>query len=235
MPVQIEKKENKRRFRLPLLASYALTSIALLVPAVWLVMLLACVKYGDDWPATCEPVNYAAAVPATAALVLLPLGLIYRERAHRRASRGMWQKVGGGTGELGSWGAKLERTVQYLWGSEIEPPATLISGEMRYEKRGWYLAVKSGRRVWVDRREFWLWLEKVETLVPKMEAGESAIGERRWQSMLGRDLWLAYMDILEAVGAVEYPTDDLRSRRYKPGSPWGRVEEFEKLRPSERY
>jgi len=78
----------------------------------------------------------------------------------------------------------------------------------------------------------WQWLAGVEALAATMPAGESAIGERRWQPVIGRDLWLAYMDILEAVGAVEYPTDDLRSRRYVRGQPWGRVEEFEKIQKS---
>lgn len=215
--------------RLPPAARYACAAIAFLVPSVWLLMLLACVKFGDDWPAACEPVNYPAAALAIGLLVFGSLGLTYLERARRRARKGMWQKVAGpGAG----WGKLFERTVRVVWGSEEESPG-LIAGEMRYQRRGWYIDVKSGRRVWVDRRQLWEWLYQVEALVAAQEPGP--ISERRWQPIIGRDLWLAYMEILEAVGAVEYPTDDVRSRRYRPGGAWSRVEEFEKLRPSESY
>ncbi len=223
-----------KRSLIPPVARYALASIGFLIPAVWLAMLLACTRWGATWPAACEPINYPAAALATAVLVLAPIGAVYLERARRRAAKGMWQKVGaGGRGPGSGWLATFERSVRVMWGSEAEAPDSLITGEMRYERRGWWLSVKSGRRVWVDRWCFWQWLWEVEALAQSLPAGESPIGERRWQPVIGRDLWLAYCDILEAVGAIEYATDDLRSRRYVRGQAWGRVEEFEKVRGSE--
>ena len=222
----------KRRL-IPKTLTYTLASLAFSIPAAWLATYIGCEVYAGArlcaWPGL-----YPAVAALAAMLVVAPIGAIYRDRAQRRATRGMWQKVrGSGFGVRGSWLTTFERTVQVVWGSEIDPPDTVITGEMRWEQRGWWLDVKSGRRVWVDRWELWQWLVKVEALAATMPAGESAIGERRWQPVIRRDLWLAYMDILEAVGAVSYATDDLRSRRYVRGQPWGRVEEFEKVRGSE--
>jgi hypothetical protein len=215
--------------------TYTLAAVIFTVPTAWLATHAACIVYETArlcyWPGLYPLVTTLAAM-----LVVAPVGLIYGERARRRAAKGMWQKVpGSGFGVQGGWLTTLERTAKVIWGSDPtgEPPE-LITGEMRFDRRGWYIEVKSGRRVWVDRWDLWQWLARVEALARKLPAGESPIGERRWQPVIGRDLWLAYMDILEQVGAVEYPTDDLRSRRYVPGQPWGRVEEFEKVRGSER-
>ena len=230
-----------RRRLIPKTLTYALASLAFSIPAAWLATYIGCEVYAGArlcaWPGL-----YPAVAALAAMLVLAPIGAIYRGRAQRRAARGMWQKTRGPGSGVRGWLTTFERTVQVVWGSELEPPDTLITGEMRWEQRGWWLSVKSGRRVWVNRWELWQWLAKVEALAATLypfgysqgsPAGESPIGERRWQPVIGRDLWLAYMDILEAVGAVEYPTDDLRSRRYVRGQPWGRVEEFEKMRGSE--
>lgn len=240
--------------RFPKTLTYALASLAFTIPAAWLAVYGACIVW-QGAPLCAWPGLYPLTAVLAALAVIAPIGLVYREKARRRASKGLWQKVKQGSGfGVSGWHATFERTVAVMWGSEAGQPE-LITGEMRYERRGWWLSVKSGRRVWVDRWDFWQWLARVEalaevqgsgsgvqgvdpipqTLNPKKEepTGESPIGERRWQPVIGRDLWLAYMDILEEVGAVEYATDDLRSRRYRPGQPWGRVEEFEKVRGSE--
>lgn len=208
-------------------ARYAALAVAFLTPATWLAMLLGCVKYGDTWPQTCEPVNFAAAPLAIGALVLLPIGLTYVERARRRASKGMWLR---GLG----LGRSFERVAKMIWGSELGPGAAIV-GEARFTRRRWLIPVANGQRVWVDRREFWLWLNEVEALHRRLPPGESAIGERIWKPKLKEGRYLAYCRILEAVGRCEYPTDDPRSRRYVPGLAWSACESFELIQESEEY
>jgi hypothetical protein len=216
-------------------ARYSLAAVAFLTPAVWLAMLLGCVKYGNVWPQTCEPVNFAAAPLAVGAGVAGVMGVIYMRRAHRRATKGMWRRV-----SLGGWKSfehRLETVKALAWGSEDEAPG-LITGEGRFERRRWLVPVKNGQRVWVDRAEFWVWLrDQVEPLAATLPPGHSAIASRLWKKKLGEGKYLAYCAILEATKRCEWPTGEARSRRYvsRGGAVWSVVEEFEKIMKSEVY
>lgn len=223
--------------KLPPAARYSLAAVAFLTPAAWLLMLLACVKYGSDWPATCQPVNYAAAPLAVAAGVWAVMGVVYLRRAYRRATKGMWRRV-----NPGGWRV-MERVVRVAWGSEDDPPG-LIAGEARFERRRWLIPCPNGQDVWVDRAEFWRWLrDGVEPLHATLPPGHSAISKRHWRGrkFQGRKLQegdvLAFREILKAIKAVDYRTKDARSMYYIPaaGAVWGRVEEFEKIQESEVY
>lgn len=206
--------------------------ILLLTLAAWIAQALGC--YHELW-SYCGGSAYVTLAGLVALGVLGPLGLSYRERALRRARRGMWAGS--------SWGAGHElttvfrRAVKFVIEGETEPDQApgLITGMQRFERRGWWVTVPAlgGRAIWVDRYDFWLWLQQVEEMHPRMEPGESVIGERLWESRIGRPMWMAYVTILETIDATDCPTGDPRSRRYRPGLPWGRVEEFEQLRPSE--
>lgn len=234
------EEQPRHNLRLPPIVRYAGAAMAFLIPTAWLSTYGVCMSWEArlcGWSGL-----YPFVTVATAALTLAPIGLAYLERAQKRARKGMYARPGPASGGAMDWGVRTFKSVsEVLWDDkgalawgEGPGPEGLITGEMRYEARGWWLMVEvnGGTRVWVDRWRFWQWLEKVERLHHTVGPGESAIGERRW-AKLGRPLWMAYVDILEAVGAVEYPTGDARSRRYVPGLPWGRVEEYEKLRPSE--
>ncbi len=215
-------------------ARYILASLAFTLPAAWLALYTGCLAFPGP---VCElPRVYEITAASVVVWTLLPLGLVYQERARRRAAKGMYGRVS----RQGGWAVSFQKTIETIWDEKHridwgEGPSEIITGEMRYEARGWWclVEVNGGRRVWVDRERFWRWLERVEAVQRNAKPGESAIAERCWVGELGRPLWMAYVDILEAIDAVEYPTDDVRSRRYVPGLPWGRVEEFEKLRPSE--
>lgn len=217
-------------------AGYALAAVAFLIPAVWLLLGLSCLKYGDTWPQTCEPVNYGAAALGVGAGVWAVMGVVYLRRAHRRATKGMWRRV-----NLGGW-KTLERAVRVAWASEDDPPG-LIAGEIRFERRRWLIDAPNGQRVSVDRVRFWHWLMEVDVLQRSLEPGRSAISMRRWRGRkfegekLSEGEVLAYREILKAVRAVGYRTADARSMYYMPGvgAVWGRVEEFEKIMESEVY
>jgi len=225
---------QQRKSLIPKTLTYALTSIAFTIPAAWLAVYGACIIW--DGARLCAwPGLYPLAAALATMAVVAPIGLVYRERARRRAARGMWQKVGAGGGGPGAgWLDTFERTVAVMWGSEAELPG-LITGEMRYQRRGWWLNVQNGQRIFVDRWEFWQWLLQVEAVAATLAPGESAIGERRWKKELGEGRWLAYCQILQTVNAVEFRTDDARSRRYTGGGAWKWVEEYEKHHPSEPY
>jgi hypothetical protein len=224
---------------------YTLTSLIFTIPAAWLGLFATCIYVDWDWPQVCSTNRIgmwlALLALGVGVLTFAPIGLVYRERASRRARRGMYARPGLWSGWHLDWGVRqLQSTIETLWDDKHrvawgEGDGEVISGVMRYHSRGWWVTVEigGGMRVWVDRAEIWQWLQKVEALHAKRQPGESAIGERVWSRKIGRPLWMAYCDILEAVGGIEYPTDDARSRRYVPGQPWGRVEEYEKLRPSE--
>lgn len=222
--------------KFPPAARYAAAAVAFLVPTAWALMLLGCVKYGVDWPATCEPVNYAAAPLAVGAGVWAVMGVVYLRRAHRRATKGMWRRV-----QLGGWHS-FERAVRVAWGSEEDPPG-LIAGETRFERRRWLIDAPNGQRVSVDRVRFWHWLMEVDRLQSGLPPGQSAISMRRWRGRkfegekLSEGEVLAYREILKAVGAVGYRTADARSMYYLvgAGATWGRVEQFEKILESEVY
>lgn len=222
---------------LPTPARYSLAAAVFLTPASWLLLGLGCLKYGETWPQTCEPVNYAAAPLAVGAGVSLWFGALYWWRAHRAATRRMWQRV-----HLGGW-QTMELVKRIAWGSEEEPPG-LIAGETRFERRRWLVPVpNSRRRVSVDRWRFWQWLVEVDKLQRALPPGESAIAIRRWkgETFKGRKITegeiLAFREILKAIQAVDYTTDDARSMYYVPGqgAVWGRVEEAERVMESEVY
>lgn len=214
---------------------YSLLSLAFTIPATWAMTLGGCLTWPDA-PACGLPYLYPLAALAVIALTLAPLGLTYAERARRKAGRGMWRKVGG----LG--GVRFEQVwsagQRIAWGD-----SEIITGEMRFERRRWLIPVKNGQAIYVDRRVFWRWLERVEALAQSLPPGESPVAMRRWRGQVVEDCRLregdvlAFHEILAAVGRFEYPTPDARSRRYvsRPGAVWGAVEEYEKVQKSEVY
>jgi hypothetical protein len=218
-------------------ARYALWSIAFLTPAAWLAMLLGCVKYGADWPSTCEPVNYAAVPLAIGALVAAWFGVVHLRKAHRTATRGWPRRI------VGPWAWRtLAHGVKAVWEGG-EEPGLMIVGEVRFTRRRWLIPVANGQTVLVDRVRFWHWLEAVDALQRTLPPGQSAISMRRWKNKKFEGLKvsegevLAFREILKAVGAVEYRTRDARSMYYVAGqgATWGRVEAYEKLQESEEY
>jgi len=214
----------------PKVIEYTLFSLIFTLPVAWASLFAVCL---NDWlPGICEQdYNYPLLTILVVILTLAPLGFSYHERALKRARRGMWAKPR--TGQR--IGQVFERLSRWAIGPERTEPAEWVIGEERFEARGWWcwVEVDGGRTVWVDRGELWQWLLQVEQLRLILAPGESPISQRRWEPELGRELWMAYCDILEAVGGVEYPTGDPRSRRYVSGAPWDRVEKYERLRLSE--
>jgi len=220
---------------------YSLLSLVFTIPAAWALLTGGCLL----WPLAevCSlPYLYVLAALGVVVLTIAPLGLTYLERARRKASRGMWRKVGGLSG------ASFERAVDGIWsaGQRIawgDSEGEIITGEMRFERRRWIIPVRNGQVVYVDRRVFWRWLERVEALAHSLPPGESPVGMRRWRGRVveGQRLRegdvLAFHEILAAVGRFEYATPDARSRRYvsRPGAVWGAVEEYEKVQRSEVY
>lgn len=222
---------------------YALIAIAFLTPGAWLALALGCLKYGDAWPQTCQPVNYAAAPLAIGAVVGLWFGLVYLRRAHRRATHGQWRRAfipGLRTLESATEAVWMTGKKVLAWSDE---PGDLITGEMRFERRRWLIHCPNGQRVHVDRAEFWRWLQAVEKIAAGLPPGQSAVSMRRWRGQVfeGRILSegdvLAFREILRAVGALEWRTGDYRSMRYVAcaGAVWGRVEAMEQVQESEGY
>lgn len=214
---------------LPKVIEYTLLSLLFTLPAAWLALYAAC---RQDWlllPCRHPADSFILLTVVIIILTLGPIGWSYHERALRRARRGMWARAGP------SMGQTFERALRWAIGPERVEPEEWISGEARFEARGWWCRVEvgGGRKVWVGRGELWQWLLRVERLQATLGPGESPIGQRRWEAELGRERWMAYCDILEAAGGVEYPTGDARSRRYVPGAPWGRIETYERMRPSD--
>lgn len=207
--------------------------ILLLTLAGWIGQSLLC--YHRLW-GYCD-FSHALTLAGLVALgVLGRLGLIYKERAIRRASRGMWSRAGWGSRAGHELAATFSKVTRFIIEGETEPEAPgLITGARRFEKRGWWVDVPigGGRAVWVDRWQLWQWLIEVESLRYQMKPGESEIGERYWEPRIGRPRWMAYMIILETIGAAETVTGDPRSRRYVGGEAWGWVEEYERVRGSE--
>lgn len=230
---------------MPPIIKYIIGSIILTTLAAWIAQGLLCYHRLWGW---CGGEHYVTVAGLMALVVLIPIGLSYRERALRRARRGMWARPGWGAAHelVATFGKVTRLIIEGEWGHE-PAPASLITGAQRFERRGWWITVPldGGRAVLVDRWELWQWLIEVERLRYQLPVSESAIAERLWESRLagqgGRARWMAYMIILEAAGAVICPTGDPRSRRYIPGDPWSYVEEYEKwrvrnkLEPSETY
>ena len=218
-----------KKLKLPKIIEYTALSLIFTLPAAWLVLYAVC--RSSWWRQVCNQDGFMSVTILVIVLTLAPIGYIYRERALRRARRGMW--AGGGL----AWGQRAGRLYDNVTRLAFEPPEPEgeIVGQDRFERRGWWVwvPVGGGRQVWVDRRDFWQWLVEIEQAAQGMQFGASVIGQRRWEPELGRERWMAYCDILLAVGAIEYSTADPRSRRYIPGAPWGRVEAYEQLRPSE--
>jgi hypothetical protein len=218
---------------LPPAIRYAGSAVILWVLIAWLVNWLAC--YHRLW-GFCGPSTYVTLTIGAALLVLAPLAWTYRERALRRASKGMWARSGWGLGS-NDLAVIFKRTARFAIEGEWPDSqlAGVISGTQRFERRGWWVTVPiaGGTEVWVDRWALWQWLIKVEALRGQLPPGESEIGQRYWEPRIGRPLWMAYMIILEAVGAAETVTPDPRSRRYVGGDAWGWVEAYEAIRASE--
>jgi hypothetical protein len=198
--------------------------------AAWLAQILAC--YHGLW-SYCD-FSHALTIAGLVALGFLgQLAYIYREKAIRRASRGMWARRTGY-----QVGVVFGRVVKFAVDGEWPDPQAAggaIVGTQRFERRGWWVTVPiaGGTEVWVDRWALWQWLIKVEALRGQLPPGESEIGRSYWEPRIGRPMWMAYMQILEATGAAETVTPDPRSRRYVGGDPWGWVEAYEALRGSE--
>lgn len=220
---------------------YILSSIIFISLAAWTGQGLLCYHRLWGW---CGREHYITVAGLIALLVLAPIGLSYKQRALRRASRGMWSRSWHrGTGH--ELTATFTRVTRLVIGQEEEAPAgsgnaygphaSIITGTDRYERRGWWidLPLDGGTRIWVDRWELWRWLIEVEGLRYQLKSGESPIGRGYWEPKIGRPRWMAYMIILEEVGAAETVTGDPRSRRYVGGDAWGLVEQFEKIRASE--
>lgn len=216
---------------LPPIVRHTLAYIAAGSLAAWIAQILAC--YHGLW-SYCD-FSHALTIAGLVALgTLAQLAYIYREKALRRARRGMWARGYRGHELAASFG----RVAKLIWeGPAEENPAGnapgLITGTQRFQKLGWWITVplNGGQAVWVDRGRFWRWLIEVEGLRYQMEPGESEIGQRYWERRIGRPLWLAYMQILETIGAAETQTPDPRSRRYVgEGDVWGLVEEYERWR-----
>lgn len=228
----MEQTIHTRGPTMPPIIKHIAGAVAFGTLAAWLANGLVC--YHQLW-AWCGGSAYVTIAALVALFVLTPLAYTYRERAIRRASKGMWSRSWhrGPGHELT---ATFNRVVKLAIGPEEEQsPAGLITGTDRFERRGWWIdiPVDGGKRVWVDRWQLWQWLIKVDALQGRLLPGESEIGRNYWEPRIGRPLWMAYMIILEAVGAIETRTPDPRSRRYVGGDAWGLVEQFEKIRASE--
>jgi hypothetical protein len=223
-----DQPTHTRTPSLPPIVCYILAAVAFGTLAAWLVNALAC--YHELWR-YCGGSTYVTLAGLVALGVIGPLAWTYRERALRRASRGMYARGRGVGHELA---ATFGRVVKFAWeGPAEENPPGLITGTQRFQKLGWWITIPldGGQVVWVSRERFWLWLIEVEGLRYQLGPGESEIGQRYWEPKIGRPTWLAHMRILEAVGAVETLTPDPRSRRYVGGGDaWGWVEEYEKWR-----
>lgn len=223
---------------MPPVIRYSLLSLAFSIPAVWVLTLSGCLLWTDV--AVCgSPYLYPLTALGVIALTLAPLGLTYAERARRKASRGMWHKVSTGT-RFEQLAAVWQDAGRIAWG---ESESEAITGEMRFERRRWLIDAPNGQRVYVDRQYFWRWLQAVDRLQRELPPGQSALSMRRWKgrvfegTRLAEGDVLAFREILKAVGAVDYRTNDARSMYYVPGAGyvWGRVEEFEKTQKSEVY
>lgn len=231
--------KSRPGWQLPPAARYACAAIGFLIPAAWLAMAGACIRW-SDWTLACEPISYGLAPLVIGAGVMGVMGLNYLDRAFRRSRKGMWQQHGGP-----EWGRSLQSSAKaIIWGNaEGDEAQYQITGEMRFARRRWTIRVKNGQRIHVDRRTFWLWLEQVETLAATLPAGRSPVSRRYWEGRTVDGLTiregdlLAFWHILEAVGRFTYPRADARSRRYVAGggAAWGAVEEFEKVMESEEY
>ena len=96
--------------KFPKTLTYTLASIAFTVPAAWLAVYGACIVWRGArlcaWPGL-----YPLTAVLAAMLVLGPIGLIYKERARRRASKGLWRKSGGRGWTLMDYAVK-----QWAWG-----------------------------------------------------------------------------------------------------------------------
>src|SRR5262245_47484395 len=210
----------------PPIVRYIVSAVTLGTLATWLVNGLVCYHALWSW---CGFDAYVTVAGLVALGVIAPLAHTDRERAMRRAARGMWARRSWGSRAGQQLTATFNRAVRFAIEGEWPQQPGLITGEQRFERRGWWVDVPldGGRAVWVERYELWQWLIEIEGLVYHVGVGESPISERLWEPELGRARWMAYVSILESVGAAEAATGDPRSRRYLPGQPWGRVEEYE--------
>lgn len=225
-----EQPTPTRGLSLPPIIRQIAGGILLLTLAAWIAQALAC--YHELW-AYCGGSAYVTLAGLVSLGILGRLGLIYRERALRRASRGMYAR-GWSRGAGHELAATFSKVTRFIIEGEPDPVPGLITGARRFERRGWWVTVPigNGRAVWVDRWQLWQWLIEVEGLRYQLDPGESEIGQRYWEPRIGRGRWMAYMIILEAAGAAETVTGDPRSRRYVGGDAWGWVEEYERVRGS---
>lgn len=240
----MNEQARPRAVSLPPIIRHIAGAVILLTLAAWTGQGLLC--YHRLW-AWCGGEHYLTVAGLIALLVLAPIGWSYKERASRRASRGMWSRPGLSHQLTATFSQIAKFAVEGEWPGQPDEQAGLITGAQRFERRRWWIDVPldGGGGIWIDRWELWRWLEEVEGLRSQLKPGESPIAERLWESRLagqgGRRRWLAYVHVLECIGAADCPTGDPRSRRYIPGDPWSYVEEYERWRvrnrlgPSEVY
>lgn len=228
----MEQTIHTRGPTMPPIIKHIAGAVAFGTLAAWLANGLVC--YHQLW-AWCGGSAYVTIAALVALFVLTPLAYTYRERAIRRASKGMWSRSwhrGPGHELTATFNRVVKLAIQ---GEEEADPAGLITGTDRYKKLGWWidLPIDGGTRIWVDRWELWRWLIEVEGLRYQLKPGESPIGRGYWEPRIGRELWMAYVIILESIGVADCRTGDPRSRRYRgSGDTWGVVEEYEKWRKS---
>lgn len=205
--------------------------------AAWLLWLTGCLYDARLSPLCGHPSGAWVVFLGAIALTWLWVAWWLRERLGRRLRRGMYaRRVAPLPLHWGGLGYTLYKVAMLAWegewpDAERDDGSAWVRGRQHpaiyHNQRGWWVevAIDGGRRVWVGQQAMYEWFVRV--CGREIGPGESAIGQRYWEPVIGRGQWDARCKLLEAVGAAARGTDSPNSRQLARRDVLGVMEDLE--------
>ena len=198
----------------------------------WLLHLIGCL-YDAELVPLCRH-DYGSFVVAGVAICMIWFGIAatLRDRLQRRLRRGMY------AARPWRMPPAFGSVVHFVVNGEM--PGTWAEGRAHpalYDDRcGWWVwvPIDGGKHVWCGRQSFYEWFLDVLSEKGRVKPGQSPIGQRLWESRLGRARWDAYCRLLVEAGGAQQSTDDPRSRRLLDLTALDVMENLEIVRNIER-